>query len=381
MQLTFPVFGAKEIENVQACLDSKWVTQGPFVKRFEEMIAARHQVAYAHAVTSCTAALHLATVALGLGPGDEVVVPAFTWITSANCVEYVGARAVFADVDPATFNLQPEAFEAAITTRTKAVVAVHLFGLPADMDAINAIARKHGLAVIEDAACAIGSTYMGKPVGGLGDIGCFSFHPRKVITTGEGGMATTNSKPLSDLLWSLKNHGSGGYPAGTPTPPPPHVMDTFPHLGFNYRLSDIQAAVGVAQAERLDQLLAERAGLAQKYHALLSAVDEIACPAYHGEYGHSYQSYVVRFVKGGQKARNNTSQRLMTEHGIATRPGTHAVHCQDYYAGKYGLRPEAFPAALACAQESLTLPLFPGMTEVDQRRVVDAVKTTLLKTA
>ena len=191
MKLTAPKFDESEIELLRACLDSGWVTQGPMTRRFEELIAARHGVKHALATTSCTAALHLAATALGLKAGDEVVVPAFTWVTSAHCAEYVGARAVFADIDLATYNLDPAALAAAITPRTKAVVAVHLFGLAAPMDEILSIARRHDLVIIEDAACAIGTTYKGKPVGGLADVGCFSFHPRKIVTTGEGGAVTT----------------------------------------------------------------------------------------------------------------------------------------------------------------------------------------------
>ena len=180
MQLTAPKFDESEIDLLRACLNSGWVTQGPLTKRFEELIAARHAVKHALATTSCTAALHLAALALGLRDGDEVIVPAFTWVTSAHCAEYVGARAVFADIDLASYNLNPQAIAAAITPRTKAVVAVHLFGLAAPMDEITIVAVRHGLAVIEDAACAIGTTYKGKPVGGqYAEIGCFSFHPRK----------------------------------------------------------------------------------------------------------------------------------------------------------------------------------------------------------
>ena len=202
MNLTAPAFDEDEIALVKQCLASGWVTQGPLTARFEQLVAARHAVAHALATTSCTSALHLATLALGLGPGDEVIVPAFTWITSANAAEYVGARAMFCDVDPRTFNIDPAALEAAITPRARAVVAVHLFGLAAPMDEILSVARKHGLAVIEDAACAIGTSYNGRPVGGIGDIGCFSFHPRKVVTTGEGGMVTTNRSDLAERVAS-----------------------------------------------------------------------------------------------------------------------------------------------------------------------------------
>ena len=192
MNITEPLFDEDEIQLLRRCLDSKWVTQGPLTTEFENLFAARHQLQHALATTSCTAALHLSTLALQLKPGDEVVVPAFTWVTSAHSAEYVGAKAVFSDVDLATFNLDPAALEAAITPRTRAIVVVHLFGKAAPMDGIMALARRHNLAVIEDAACAVGTTYKGQPIGAIGDLGCFSFHPSKVITTGEGGMVTTN---------------------------------------------------------------------------------------------------------------------------------------------------------------------------------------------
>ena len=187
INITEPSFDETEVEMVRAVLASKWVTQGPMTERFEKLISENQKAAFAMACTSCTAGLHLATMALGLKPDDEVIVPAFTWITSAHSAEHVGAKAVFADIDINTFNIDPKALEAAITPRTKAVVAVHLFGLAAPMDEIRAICSPRGIRIIEDAACAIATTYKGEPVGAIGDLGCFSFHPRKVVTTGEGG--------------------------------------------------------------------------------------------------------------------------------------------------------------------------------------------------
>jgi perosamine synthetase len=205
LPITRPSFNQDEVEAVQKVLDSGWVTQGPATAAFEKAFARRHQVDHALATTSCTSALQMSILALGIGPGDEVIVPSFTWVTSAHCAEYAGARAVFCDIDPTTFNMDAAAFEAAVTPRTRAVVAVHLFGLPADMQAILRIARRYQLAVIEDAACAVGSTYQGRAVGGIGDLGCFSFHPRKVITTGEGGMMTSMNNELAERVASLRN--------------------------------------------------------------------------------------------------------------------------------------------------------------------------------
>jgi dTDP-4-amino-4,6-dideoxygalactose transaminase len=356
------------LEQLKRCLDSGWVTQGPLTREFEKEIIQLHQVEYALATTSCTAALHLAVLALGLGPGDEVVVPAFTWITSGNAAEYAGAKTVFADVDPRTYNLDVAAFEKAITPRTRAVIAVHLFGLAADMDAILAVARRHNIKVIEDAACAIATTYNGQPVGGFGEVGCFSFHPRKIVTTGEGGMVTTNSPALARRIASLRNHGSTGLPPQEQANPQPWSMATFDELGFNYRLSDIQAAIGMAQLAKLQELLAERRRAAQLYTRLLSDIEELVLPTAGPIEGHTYQSYVVRLKSGGRE-RRNALMTMLQEDGIQTRPGTHAVHRLGYYRQKYGLEAGDFPNAALCEDTTITLPIFPGITPADQERV------------
>ncbi len=371
-----PSFDESEIEMLRACLDSKWVTQGPLTERFENLIAARQEVRHALACTSCTAALHLATLALKLGPGDEVVVPAFTWVTSAHSAEYVGARAVFADIDLKTYNLDPEALAAAITPRTKAVVAVHLFGLAAPMDEISALAHKHSLAVIEDAACGIATTYKGRPVGGLGDIGSFSFHPRKVITTGEGGAVTTNREDLAWLVRSQRNHGATGQPDAAHEPYGPWTMATFDNLGFNLRFSDIQAAVGIAQMAKLDRLIADRRATARRYTELLRDVNHFVLPVAGDIEGHTYQSYVIRIVEGGRR-RRNAVMHAMAEAQIQSRPGTHAVHRLGYYRKKYGFAPEQFPNACAAEDTTITLPIVPFMQPSDQERVVEIVQRAL----
>jgi dTDP-4-amino-4,6-dideoxygalactose transaminase len=377
MQLTFPQFGDEEIALLRQCLKSKWVTQGPLTERFEALIAARHQAAHVLATTSCTAALHLAATALGLGPGDEVVVPAFTWVTSAHAAEYVGATPRFADVGADDFNLDPRALEAAITRRTRAVIVVHLFGLAAEMDAVLRVARRHGLAVIEDAACAIGTSYGGRPVGVIGDIGCFSFHPRKIVTMGEGGAVTTNRSDLADRVNSLRNHGATGLPDPEEEPHGPWTMARFDRLGFNLRLSDLQAAVGVAQMARLDRLLAERRACAERYAELLAPLSDLTLPRpTNSATGHTYQSYVIRVREGG-RARRNSVMKVLAERGIQTRPGTHAVHRLSYYRHRYQLRPEDFPVAAASEDETIAIPLFPGMTEADQATVAAALRAGL----
>lgn len=372
INITEPSFDEAEIVMLRECLGSKWVTQGPMTSRFEGLLAQTHGVQHALACTSATSALHLSTMALGLGPGDEMLVPAFTWITSANAAEYVGAKAVFVDIDPATFNLDPAAVEAAITPRTRAIMAVHLFGLAAPMDQINALARKHNLAVIEDAACAIGTTYKGKPVGGLGDLGCFSFHPRKVITTGEGGAVTTNSDALATKVRALRNHGGTGSPDPSVEPHGPWTMGMFDVLGYNLRLSDIQAAVGVAQMAKLATLIEDRRSSARRYLKALASVDELALPTGGDSAGHTYQSFVVRVQEGGRK-RRNALMAAMAAANIQTRPGTHAVYRLGYYQKKYQLPLDLFPHASAAEDMTITLPIVPFMKRGDQDRIIETL--------
>ena len=378
-KLAAPEFDEAEVEMIRRCLQSGWVTQGPITSELERLMTVRHAVKHALATTSCTAALHLGAMALGFGPGDEVIVPAFTWITSAHSIEYVGARPMFVDVDLDTFNLDPSWLEQAITSRTRAIIAVHLFGLSADMDEVNRIAKRHGLKVIEDAACAIGTTYKGKPVGGLGDVGCFSFHPRKVITTGEGGMVTTHSDETAARVASFRNHGSTGQPSVPEEEKGPWTMATFDNLGFNLRLSDIQAAVGVVQFSKLDRLLAERRAAARRYLTLLEGLDELALPTQGDVSGHTYQSFVVRVLAGG-RTRRNFLMRSLAAAGIETRPGTHAVHRLGYYRNKYALEPEMYPNAALAEDTTITLPIFPGITVQHQEHTVGIIRKALAET-
>jgi dTDP-4-amino-4,6-dideoxygalactose transaminase len=370
MNIAEPSFDQSELEMLRECLDSKWVTQGPMTSRFEAMVAQAHDVRHAIACTSATSALHLSTMAIGLGPGDEMLVPAFTWITSANAAEYVGAKAVFVDIDLDTFNLDIGALEAAITPNTRAIMAVHLFGLAAPMDQIIKIGKKYNLMVIEDAACAIGTTYKGKPVGGLGDLGCFSFHPRKVITTGEGGAVTTNSDELATRIKALRNHGATGSPDPLIEPHGPWTMGKFDLLGYNLRLSDIQAAVGVAQMAKLSYLIADRRRSAKRYIEALGSEAGLYMPLGGDINGHTFQSFVIRIKEGGRERRNLIMKKL-AEENIQTRPGTHAVHRLGYYKNKYSFLSERFPNASQAEDTTITLPILPNMKEEDQDRVID----------
>jgi len=375
LPLTLPQFDEEESRAVRECLDSHWVTQGPRVRQFEEMFARYHQVPHALATTSCTSALHLATMALGLGPGDEVVVPAFTWVTSAHCAEYVGAKAVFCDVDLATYNLDPASLRAAVTPRTRAVIAVHLFGLAAPLAEVREAAAPRGIHIIEDAACAMGTRYDDVPVGGIGDVGCFSFHPRKVITTGEGGMVTTRDPAIAEQVASLRNHGTA-VEAAPVSPARPWTMGRFEMLGYNLRLSDIQAAIGIAQMGKVDALLAERLGRARRYDAQLAGLDDLVRPVVPRRTSHTFQTYLVRVREGGRERRNRVMEVLQRD-AIQTRPGTHAVHRLGYYARRYGLRPEDFPNACLAEDTTIALPIFPGMTDEDQDRVVSSLRAGL----
>jgi len=375
VNITEPSFDATEIDLLKQCLDSKWVTQGPMAARFEGMIAAAQDARNAIACTSATAALHLAALALGLGPGDEVIVPALTWITSANAAEYVGAKAVFADVDLSTYNLDPKTVEEAVTSRTRAIVAVHLFGLAAPMRELRAIAERHGLTIIEDAACAIATTYEGRPVGAIGDVGCFSFHPRKVVTTGEGGAITTNNDELAAKMRILRNHGAGG-PPDDREGSGPWTMARFDVLGYNLRLSDLQAAVGVAQMNKLASLVADRRRSAARYDEALRDQNDLALPVAGDKAGHTYQSYVVRLTEGG-RARRNRVMEALARRDIQTRPGTHAVHRLGYYRDRYGLAAEDFPNAALAEDTTITLPIVPFMTEAEQDGVVDSLIAAL----
>lgn len=373
--ITKPYFDEKEIENVKQCLQSGWVTQGPMTERFEDLFKNEHNCKYAVAVSSCTAALHIAMLALGIKPGDEVIVPAFTWVTSASCVEYVGADVRFVDVEKDTMNIDPSKIEAAVNERTKAVIVVHLFGCAAKMDEIMDIAEQHNLFVIEDCACAIGTTYKGRKVGTIGNIGCFSFHPRKAITTGEGGMCSTNDKKLFNKMRQFRNHGANverkGQDFGAP-----YYMGIYDEVGFNLRLSDIQAAVGIGQFEKLHKLLADRYKSAEYYIDRLKNNENLILPNNCSEFGNTFQSFVILLKNGGRDKRNIIMNHLK-ESGIQSRPGTIAISRTEYNVAKYNLAVGDFPIAEYCEDCSITLPIYPFMDRKEQDRICEIVEENL----
>jgi perosamine synthetase len=371
-----------EIESVLAPLRSGWLVQGPNVRAFEEKWAAFTGASHAIAVTSCTTALHLSVAALGLKPGDEVIVPAFTWIATANVVEHQGATVRFCDIDPVTFNIDPQAAAAAVTPRTVGIIPVHLFGLSADMDPILALAERHSLWVVEDAACGFGATYRGRHTGTLGTTGAFSFHPRKAITTGEGGMITTEDAALAEQLRRLRDHGAAMSDLQRHLGPKPYLLADHPDAGYNQRMTDFQAALGSAQMDRAAGIVDERHGIGERFNAAFAALDWLRTPAEPEGYRHGYQSYPCMFAPEpvtpasveGVNARRNAWMDDLLKAGISTRPATHAVHMLQFYREKYRLRPEDFPNAYAANHCSISLPLFHGMTGDEQAYVIAAVE-------
>ncbi|MDP3938994.1 MAG: DegT/DnrJ/EryC1/StrS family aminotransferase [Deltaproteobacteria bacterium] len=368
-----PTFGDREESLVLEALRSGWVTQGPMVERFEGAVARAVEAPEAVAVSSGTTALFLALHALGVGPGDEVIVPSLSFIAIANVVVHCGATPVFADVDPSTYNLDPKAVAAAVTPRTRAVLVAHQLGMPADLDAIEAVASRHSLAVVEDAACALGSRYRGRPIGGSANIACFSFHPRKIVVCGEGGMITTRDAALAGRLRRLRHQGMSLSDLAR------HrakgvVIEDYPEIGYNFRLSDIHAAVGVAQMEQLDRFLEGRRAAAARYDRLLSEVDRIEAPRVPDYALPNYQSYIVRYLNADAATRNALLEALDAR-GVASRRGLMAIHAEPCY-GDVGLR-GPLPETERAAAQTLILPMYADIEADDQVHVVEALRDAL----
>jgi len=363
--LAKPVIGAREEELVLEVLRSGRLSLGPTIDRFEELLAERVGAPYVAAVSSGTAGLHLLCRIAGLGPGDEAITSPISFAASANCFIFEGATPVFADVDRRTLNLDSEAVEAAITERTKAVVAVDMFGYPCELDELHALCERQGLALIEDAAEALGAEYRGRPVGGHGVSAVFGFYPNKQVATGEGGVVVTHSEEEWKLLRSLRNQGrdyeGGGW---------------FHHVrvGFNYRWTDVQAAIGIGQLEKLDQLLALRSEVAARYERLLEGVDVEPLCADDADHRRSWFVYVVALPEGSE--RDHVMSELRAA-GIGTADYVPCVHLQPYMRETYGFAEGLCPVAEDVASRTLALPFFPQLDAEDQERVVEALRAAL----
>jgi perosamine synthetase len=387
--ITRPCFGEEEKKAIVESLESGWVVQGPKVAEFEGLFAEFAGAKYAIATTSCTTALHLSLVAMGIGSGDEVILPSLTFVATANAVEYTGATTVFCDIDLKTFNINVNQIERKITKKTKAIIPVHLFGLSANMKAILDIAKRHRLRVIEDAACGLGSYFHGKHVGTFGNAGCFSFHPRKAITTGEGGMIITEDQGSMVTFKSLRDHGASKSDLDRHVDRGGSLLPQFDQLGYNYRLTDIQGALGVAQMRAAREIIGIRKARAERYSQLLKNECWLETPSCPDGSIHSYQSYVC-LLKGNEdfqrskqlgmdrvlllnEKRNQLMEQLIARE-IAVRQGTHAVHTLGYYRKKYHTNYEDYMNSFIAERLSITLPLYVQMTDEEQDFVVRELK-------
>jgi len=345
----------KDIQRVTRTIRSGWIMQGPQVGAFEKAVAIYCGVSHTVATSSGTTALHLALHLAGVTSGDEVIVPSFSWIASANSVRYCSATPVFCDADGSTYNMTPETVAPLITSRTKAILLVHQFGMPCHLGAFSVLSKKHGLALIEDAACAIGSQYENKPVGNChySTITCLSFHPRKVVTTGEGGMLLTNDIQLAKTARILRNHGAAS-------------DGTFTHIGYNYRMTDMQAALGVDQIARLKLTISKRRAIAQQYCSLLGKHPLITLPEEPVNCQTNYQSFMVRLRKRAFPQRDTIAQDLAAD-GIACRKSIAPAHMEPCYTAIQ--EQVSLPQTEQLAKDGLILPLFSSMTKIQVKRV------------
>lgn len=369
--LARPYTDEREIEAVAAVIRSGWVSQGPKVMEFEALVADYVGARYAIATNSCTSALHLSLLLQGVGPEDEVICPSFTCMATANAIRHTGAKPVFVEIDPRTFNLDPQAVSRAITPRTRGIMVVHQIGLAADMDAIWEIARRHNLIVVEDAATALGGKYKGKPIGSLGAPTCFSFHPRKVITTGEGGMITTDDEAFAERARILRSHGASvsdlvrHQARGV-------IYASYPEAGYNYRMTDLQGAMGVEQMKKLPEILARKREIASFFNEELSKIPGVEVPYVPDYAEHSYQSYLIGLPPHIDR---DALLRQMAERGISCRHGIAPMHLEPYYRALYG--EIHLPVTEEISRRTMFLPIFPRMTMVEQRYIVESLRALL----
>ncbi len=363
--LSGPYLGEREEELVLEVLRSGRLSLGPTIDRFEQLIADRVGAPYAAAVSSGTTGLHLLCIAAGIGAGDEVITSPYSFAASANCFLYEGGIPVFADIDRRTLNLDPAAVEAAITDRTKAIVAVDIYGYPCELDELRALADRHGLALIDDACEALGAEYRDAPVGSRGTSSVFAFYPNKQLTTGEGGMVTTHSEEEWHLIRSLRNQGR----------PEPGGWLEHVRLGYNYRLSDVAAALGIGQFERLDEILGRRSEAASRYHSLLSSVPGVELPV--ADDAHHRRSWFVYVVLFPDNAARERVIAAFEREEIGYNRYLPSLHLQPYLRERFGFQEGLCPVAEDVSSRSLALPFFTGIDAAAQERVAEVLSSAL----
>lgn len=373
VNLSEPNIGDEELEAVLTPLKTGWLTQGPIVGEFETDFAHKHQVEHALATTSCTTALHLILIGMGIGEGDEVIVPSYSWIATANAVVQTGARPVFADIQRESFNLCHESVANKLSDRTKAVIVVHLFGLCANMTELKKVIPDN-VKIVEDAACAVGASHKNVIAGSLGNAAAFSFHPRKIITTGEGGMVCTNDTHLFEKLRTYRNHGANVSDAKRHQSGSPDFLPDFSEFGFNYRMTDIQASIGQVQLKKLEKLIAYRRQYAEFYSRELNEVEGLDLPNIADCDGHVWQSYVVTVNESSTITRNQLMAELKNK-GIATRPGTVAIHLQDCYQKHFPVTSSSLTNTEYCYRNSFAIPLHNNMSQGNLKYVAETIKT------
>ena len=389
--ITKTIFGDEEKEAIVKPLETGWVVQGPNVAKFQNMFADFTGSKYAHAASNCTTALHLGLEAMDITKGDKVIVPSFTYVASANAVEYTGAEVVFCDIDLKTFNIDEMKLEEIIKkdSSIKAIMPVNLFGLCANMPYIMELAKKYNLKVIEDSACGFDGWIGDKHSGTFGDCGCFSFHPRKSICTGEGGMLITDDEDIASKVSQLKDHGASKSDLQRHKEKGGSLLPDFTMRGYNYRMTDMQGALGVCQMDRKEYIMNGRREVASKYDEVLKDISQLVSPYIPENYKHGYQSYVCIFTDGEDisnltkeqidriNIKRNIFMEKLEEMTIATRQGTHAVHTLGYYKNKNNFKDEDFLMSYAADRLSIALPLYAGMTNEEFDYVIQNIKNAL----